>query len=245
MRILMILYKSAFGIERVKQLFRERSSNYSTVDGLRHKFYLHDPATDQIGGIYVFDAPEQLAAFRRSDLEKSIETAYRFVEPPTIREFDVPLAISDDTGATGAASARPAGAALLRRVVERGFNAGDVEALDDCYAPDYVDHQAGMAPPNRDGVKAFIKAARTAFPDLTLTIEESLAVGDKVLSRILARGTHTGPFMGVAPTGKTFSVARFDVFRLANGRFVEHWGVIDRLSLLQQIGAKVISGSTA
>jgi hypothetical protein len=90
MRILMILYKSALPIERVEELFRERSAKYTRVRGLLDKIYVHDRGTGEVGGIYVFDNQENLERFRSSDLERSIQDTYEFTEPPRVRTFEVP-----------------------------------------------------------------------------------------------------------------------------------------------------------
>ena len=125
----------------------------------------------------------------------------------------------------------------FRTVIERGYNAGRLEALDEVFAPDFVEHQAGILPPTVDGVKGSIAFLRAAFPDLRLTIEEIIASGDKTWARITARGTHQGPFMGVPPTGRSFAIAVMDECRFEDGKIVEHWGVADQLALMAQIGA--------
>jgi heme-degrading monooxygenase HmoA len=96
MSVLTIFYKSALNIERVKELFRERASKYRSVPGLVQKFYVHDPTTDEVGGIYMFDTLEHMEAFRKSDLAKSIRETYRSLEPPTIRSLDVVQALRDE-----------------------------------------------------------------------------------------------------------------------------------------------------
>ena len=97
MSVLLILYKSALGIDRIKQLFRERALKYRDVPGLVQKLYVHDPATGEVGGIYVFDSNEHRDAFRGSELEKSIRETYRFTEPPTIRSLDVVHALQQES----------------------------------------------------------------------------------------------------------------------------------------------------
>jgi hypothetical protein len=87
--VLVILYKSALPIDRVKQLFRERSQRYRDVIGLLQKLYVHDPSTGEVGGVYLFESKKDLDVFRSSDLENSIGRAYQFIEPPTIRAFEV------------------------------------------------------------------------------------------------------------------------------------------------------------
>ncbi len=75
-----------------------------------------------------------------------------------------------------------------------------------------------------------------AFPDAKATVEELLADGDKVVARVSIRGTHQGAFRGIAPTGKPIALLGINIFRIANGKIVEHWAVRDDLSFLQQVG---------
>ena len=126
---------------------------------------------------------------------------------------------------------------VFRTVVEQAYSKGNVEVLDTAFAPNFVEHQAGIMPPTAEGVKRSIAFLRGAFPDLTLTIEEIVDSGDKTWARITARGTHQGPFMGLPPTGKPVTITVMDVCRFENGQIVEHWGVADQLALMAQIGA--------
>ena len=87
----------------------------------------------------------------------------------------------------------------FRRLIEEGFNKGNLAALDELFAANFREHQNGMAPPNIAGVKGAIISLREAFPDLKLTIEEIISEGDKTWARITARGTHRGKLMGLAP----------------------------------------------
>lgn len=74
------------------------------------------------------------------------------------------------------------------------------------------------------------------MPDLKLTIDEMITSGDKVWVRMTSRGRQQGPFMGFAPTGKSFTITAMDVCRFEGGKIVEHWGVPDRFALLHQLG---------
>jgi predicted ester cyclase len=123
---------------------------------------------------------------------------------------------------------------VLRRVIEEGFNKGNYDALDVLFAPDYKEHQFGMST-TLEGFKNDIRWLRTAFPDLHLTIEDSVADGDKVWIRMVARGTNTGPMMG-PPTNKPMTITVFDTCRFENGKIVEHWGVPDRFAQMAQLG---------
>ncbi|HSD91311.1 MAG TPA: ester cyclase [Kofleriaceae bacterium] len=126
--------------------------------------------------------------------------------------------------------------AAFARLIDEGFNKGNFDAWDDILPPEYAEHQFGM-PTTREGFKKAITGLRGAFPDLHLTIDEMVTSGDKVWARMTGRGTHKGtPFMGLAPSGKTFTITVLDVCRFENGKMVEHWGVPDQLALFRQIG---------
>jgi predicted ester cyclase len=126
---------------------------------------------------------------------------------------------------------------VFRRLIEEGFNKGNLSALDALFTTNFKEHQDGMMPPNLDGLKGAIRSLRGFFPDLTLTIEEIMADGDKTWARLTGRGTHRGQFMQWPPTGKTITITVIDICRFENGKIAEHWGVADRLAMMQQIGA--------
>ena len=123
---------------------------------------------------------------------------------------------------------------VLRRVIEEGFNKGNYAALDALFATDYREHQFGLKT-TLEGFKEDIQYLRAGFPDLHLTIEQSIADADMVWIRITARGTNLGPFIG-PPTGKSMTITVMDVCRFENGKIVEHWGVPDRFALMAQLG---------
>jgi len=129
-------------------------------------------------------------------------------------------------------------ARVVRRLIEEGFNRGDLKVLDEVLDPKYVEHQpvAPGVPPTREAVPAMIRALRTGFPDFHLSIEAIDPVKDRVWLRLRATGTHKGPFMGHPPSGRSMSIDVIDAVRVRDGRIVEHWGVPDHLSLLEQLG---------
>ena len=75
-----------------------------------------------------------------------------------------------------------------------------------------------------------------AFPDLHLTVEDLIGEEDKVVARIVVTGTHLGEYMGMEPTGKSIAYDEIFIFRFANGRVVETWGVVDVFSQMRQLG---------
>ena len=127
---------------------------------------------------------------------------------------------------------------VVRRLIEEGFNAGDLAVADELTSPDLVEHQdfgPGHAP-GADGVRAVIASLRRAFSDFHLAIEDLVVDGDKAWVRMRATGTNDGSFMGHPPTGGRIRTDVFDVIRVRDGRMVEHWGVPDRLGTLFQLG---------
>jgi steroid delta-isomerase-like uncharacterized protein len=128
--------------------------------------------------------------------------------------------------------------ALFRRVMEEVFNRGTISLVDELIAPDFVEHEEpppGMSA-GREGVKQLATMLHTAFPDITASIDDIIAEGDKVVARSTWSGTHKGEFMGIPPTDKSVSFGVFDIVRISEGKFVEHWGLMDSLSMMQQLG---------
>jgi steroid delta-isomerase-like uncharacterized protein len=88
-----------------------------------------------------------------------------------------------------------------------------------------------------EGIKRLVAMFRAAFPDLKISAEDMIADGDKVAVRSVMRGTHKGEFMGVPATGKRVEVSGIDIVRFEGGKAVEHWGITDNMSMMQQLGA--------
>ena len=126
---------------------------------------------------------------------------------------------------------------IARCLYDDVLNRGDLAAADELIAPDAVDHEAGPGgPPAPEMMKAMVTAHRTGYPDLRVADEYVIAEGDLVACRTTMTGTHTGDFMGMPATGRAVSVPGVDFMRFRDGKVVEHWGITDQLSLLQQLG---------
>jgi len=128
-------------------------------------------------------------------------------------------------------------AATMRRAYDL-LNAGDVDGFGDLLADDFVEHEElpGLAP-TKEGVKDLFKMYLAAFPDLRMEAADVFASGDKVVARVRATGTHQGEFMDMQATGKSIDVQLIDIFRFDDdGRVGEHWGVMDQLTMMQQLG---------
>ena len=127
--------------------------------------------------------------------------------------------------------------ALLRRFYEELWNQGNLDAIPELVAEDFVDHHPLRgAPPGREGLAALVTTWRTAFPDMCETVEGLIAEGDKVAGRFSMRGTHGGEFMGVLPTGRSVTMSGIDIVRVAGGKIAEFWYGEHLLELMQQLG---------
>ena len=126
---------------------------------------------------------------------------------------------------------------LYRRVTQEAFSKGDLSVIDELLSDDFQEHEpAPGLRPGRDGVKDLVGMMRTAFPDLRMRIDDTFSVGDQLCARATFIGTNTGSFMGNPPTGKAVEWEAIDVIRFKGGRLAEHWGQMDMVGLLTQLG---------
>jgi steroid delta-isomerase-like uncharacterized protein len=133
--------------------------------------------------------------------------------------------------------------AVVRRYYEEAFNEGRTELLDELVAETVVNHDPvsdeTLTPEEATGFEGFVRhveAAREAFPDATVTIEEMIAEGDAVVARFTFEGTNEGPFAGFEPTGKRVTGTNMVLVRLEDGKIVERREESDDLAFLQQLG---------
>lgn len=88
------------------------------------------------------------------------------------------------------------------------------------------------------GIEAFERSLGgffNAFPDVRVTIEDVMAVDDRVLTRVVYHGTHAGEYEGLAPTGRRIRVSGLELFLLLDGRVIQHWHEMDHLEILRQV----------
>jgi len=127
--------------------------------------------------------------------------------------------------------------AVVRRNTEEVQGRGEFDVFEELFADNFIDHtpQPGTTP-DKAGVRKLYTYLRTAFPDFHAEIHWQLADGDRVTTYKTYYGTHQGPFFGVAPTHRMVHFETVDVMRVQNGKIIDHWGVGNLLSLMQQIG---------
>ncbi len=126
--------------------------------------------------------------------------------------------------------------ANVRRLNDEVWNKGNLAVVDELVTPDYVFHGPETEIKGPEGLKQYIAAMRTAFPDLHMTIEDMVAEGDMVAARYTARGTFKGEFMGIAPTGKQMTLPNTAFARFKGGKQVEVWPYMDTLAWYKQLG---------
>ena len=121
---------------------------------------------------------------------------------------------------------------LVRKAIEEIYNQGNYAHIDEIVLNDFVIHSLN---PNREihgpeGARNFVIALRTAFPDIRFIIKDQFAEGDKVVTHLIAEGTHHGNFQGIPPTGKSFMVSAIEINYIKNGKVSECWSNLDELA---------------
>ena len=128
--------------------------------------------------------------------------------------------------------------AIARRIPLEAFEQGRLAVIDEIVAPDVKEHAdppPGM-PAGREGLKAVVSEMRKGFPDLKFSVDLQVAEGDFVAGYSTVSGTNKGAAFGMPATGKHAEWAETHIVKIVNGKITEHWGVIDQLGMLRQLG---------
>jgi steroid delta-isomerase-like uncharacterized protein len=126
--------------------------------------------------------------------------------------------------------------ALVRRFIEQVFEHGDMAAVDELVAEDFVPHTY-PGTTDREGLKRAMERVSTGITDAKFTIEDVIAEGDRVAVRLTSGATQNGEFMGMPPSGKRYEIEEIHIFRVRDGRITEHWHQFDQLGMMRQLGA--------
>ena len=133
--------------------------------------------------------------------------------------------------------AEEANLAVVRTFFDVGPSSGDLAAADALLADHFALHvPLPVSEPGIDAINDIITSCRAAFGELHVTIDGMTADGDLVTCRFTARGTHTGEFMGVPPTGRPITMTGIEIFRLEDGKIAELWGEANLMGLAVQLG---------
>jgi predicted ester cyclase len=135
---------------------------------------------------------------------------------------------------------------LVEQIVDRIFVHQEDAAIDELVSEDFTPHTFGPMPKGREGLRQGMQRAGAGVSEPEFTIHDLIAEGDRVAARMTTSARHTGPFMGVEPTGRRYSIDEIHIFRLRDGQLVEHWHAFDTATLLAQLkgeGAKAGAAS--
>ena len=126
-------------------------------------------------------------------------------------------------------------AIVLRYFAE--MDLGNIDIIDELIAEDYVDHNPALpgVGPGREGTRRYMQMLKTAFPDASHTINDIIAEGNKVMTRVTARGTFLGECTGYQPNGNIVEISGIAVHRVESGRLVEHWAHAHIAGFMRQI----------
>ncbi|WP_119065274.1 ester cyclase [Aggregatilinea lenta] len=129
--------------------------------------------------------------------------------------------------------------ALAHRLIEEILNQRNMSVIDEIFSPDFVENEElpPGVPPGREAPRALFGMLHSAFPDFKATIKQIIAEGDKVVLYMTWTGTQEGELLGIPPTGKRVSFDVIDIVGIADGKLVEHWGIMDSAKMMQQLGA--------
>ena len=126
---------------------------------------------------------------------------------------------------------------FARRVLEELFEQGDLDAADRLIHPEFVNHEAPSDnPQGPEGLKETVSWLRGLWGPMHADIEDELCEGDKVVARVTMHGRHVGEFLGKPPTGKEFAAEQIHIWRVMDGKVIEHWSVRDDLGQALQLG---------
>jgi predicted ester cyclase len=125
---------------------------------------------------------------------------------------------------------------LVRRFYQ-AIDKGNVDAMDEFVAVDYIDHNPApfVAATGLEGLKQSFTIFEKATPGYHI-IEDQVAEGDKVVTRLTSIGKHDGDLPGAPRTGNEMKMTSITIHRIANGKLAEKWSEKDMIALLTQLG---------
>lgn len=129
--------------------------------------------------------------------------------------------------------------AVARRLAEEVFSRGNMQAFDEIFADDYINHNmpAPDLPGTKAGFRQIIEATRQAFPDVHVQVMDVVAEGPFVVFHDVVHATSRGEFFGVPANGKRLEWTEIHFLQIRNGQIVQHWANFDQFGILRQLGA--------
>jgi predicted ester cyclase len=125
---------------------------------------------------------------------------------------------------------------IVNRMIDEIQNKKKIELCDELFSEDFVNHTPARNFSNdRAGMRGLFSMVHRAFPDGYLTVEDQISDAQKVWTKKMFTGTHTGMFGSISPTGKVVTYRVIDILAIKNGRMTKHWSVVDMFDLYQQL----------
>lgn len=132
--------------------------------------------------------------------------------------------------------------AIAEQIIDRIFVHHEDAAIDELVAEDFTPRTFGPMPRGREGLRDGMQRAAAGVSEAEFTIHDLIAEGDRVVARLTSSAKHTGPFMGIEPSGRRYSIDEIHIFRIRDGQLVEHWHAFDKASLLAQLKGEAGKG---
>ncbi|MGD8752119.1 MAG: ester cyclase [Anaerolineales bacterium] len=126
---------------------------------------------------------------------------------------------------------------IVLRFLEDVWGNGNMSIVDEMIANNHVHHLSRRDVYGPEGVRQLVSWLRTFLPDLQITIHDLVAEADKVVIYFSFSGTDKGGYRDHPPSGNSVTYRGIDIFRVAGGKIVERWGIVDTISMMYQIGA--------
>jgi len=140
---------------------------------------------------------------------------------------------------------KEANLAVMGKFAE-AVNTGKFDLFNETVSAENVDHDPARGQvQGPEGYRMFFSGLRSAFPDLSVSLETLVADDESIAIAYTMTGTQHGSFMGIAPTGKKVKIRGMQISKFKDGKMVERWGSSDELGLLQQLGATAAFGAQA
>lgn len=145
------------------------------------------------------------------------------------------LAVSLSGCAAPGARIRQQNIDLIHKQHSELWSKGDLTVIDTSYAPNFVGHFPAQTVHGPSGIRSSVESHRRSFPDWTETVEDTIAEGDRVVTRFRSRGTNLGEFSGKPATGRRVEITEVCIFRIVDGKIVEQWVYPDLASMQRQL----------
>jgi steroid delta-isomerase-like uncharacterized protein len=127
--------------------------------------------------------------------------------------------------------------AVVRRFITEIFEEGRVEAVDELVDPDFVRHAGPAGDTDREELRAAMDRVSRGLADAAFTIDDMIVEEDRVAVRVTASARQVGEFMGIPPSGRSYTIGEIHIFRVRDGKIAEHWHQADFLGMMRQLGA--------